>query len=1780
MQTQSNNNESNNAPLLISNGDRYNGNNYGSHAQKSQSSHNLIETEDVSFCSMITWLLWKNYKSQFQRRKVSWIIKMMLPVVFTLILGALRTAFTVDNEPVDYGNGAGTDFTIPFSQFDSNLSDHKFDVNINQPFAINNFTTESEFFITLPLCAMNFYAPASFMSVSPRPGADPHIDAVMEIMRQKWTTITDINNLTVDELPCLVYASSLPFEEGWLLKYFDSPNDIDNYCKDTDYGKGFGVSGDINDDKQKNRPIGFGISWDIPSSDGLQWSYRLRFNASGDSIATQQGGQGPPSPFEGTIFPVPSTDQPNINVFNRALTSQWLAGPGNYYYSFFLHFQTFVDNAITEYISTLPNSKAQNDTMEQVRGMTKGFYVHPTPAYETDDFWTTISGLFVFFILISFVYPYSQIVKALVEEKAGKIKEGLKMMGATFSSFWVSWYIWFFFEFVLMACAFAFIGKGLDVFQYSDTWVIFTWMLLFCINCVTYATLVSTIFDNPKVASLIGVFMFIIALYGGFFSVILDDTQKVVLCLLGPSCFSTSLTNLGQYEQSLIGLQWDNIDDTYAGFKFSTTLYMLAFDSVLYILLTLYMDKVFPSRYGQRESPFFLCLPSFWCPKKHSMKSLEVMGDAAQLNRQLSMDEQDGFEQLGNKYENQEPAISIRKLTKHFTSMMSSKIVKAVNGISMDIFSGEVFCLLGHNGAGKTTTISMLTGLLNITSGNAWILGDSVQAGGMKNIRKSLGVCPQHDVLFKRLTVREHLELFCRLKGVPSRLIPGEVDKTIDQIGVKDKEHEFPPNLSGGQKRKLSLGIALIGGSKIVFLDEPTSGMDPQSRRVTWDLIAKEKKNRCIILTTHFMDEADILADRIAIMSTGYLRCCGSSLFLKRLYGVGYTFTISLNIGADPTESKNQIDTVVLESIEGSSVISVAGGEIAYRLPFEQTASFPDVFEQLDTVKEDLSISTYGISITTLEEVFLKIGEEHKAEIEGVDDDETDSDLVDPFDNDAESIKLHQSGAANADNSVLKGAVTVGMNIDEDDDDEDQRPKKPVRLESDYQMFEQPTFQLKEQSELLIFLEHFFAILYRRWFWGIRDFRALCCQVLLPGYFAAVGLAILKLTTSVNNPNLVLSTNQWYGSDAGLQGYEIPYSNISGYNGDEQTSNFGVNSSFVETFDKLFAPSVGNLSYVPLSNNSLFNVTDYQTYLLNNLQSDDGKWHYNSFWTSHGYLSPVNISINNQTLPPINQTLPPNVTLPPIFNTSIEEIRLNNTIQLGVNCTAVHALPIVYNLANNWVLNELVHEEASISVSSHPLVITSDEKAISDSFGGIFASLFLMIAFAFIPVGAVYNIVIDRTKLTKHQQLVSGISFVSYWVGNFVADLIAAIPAMLIVYILIHAFDVDVYLGDAQGPFLAVLILFTMAILPFTYILSYLFTAADKAQTVVGTIYLVLGMILLIVSFVLDGINDQTKEINDAFENVYRIFPTFLMADGLFQIALKPLLYPDDSYFKWDIIGRDCTLMAIECVGYFLVVLLVEYCLNQPWVLTKLGFITNVVDDVKEELDSDVEKEINRIQSYMPHNQVSCASSINNSENNGYNEELVSNGANNGIADNCSDTVVLAGLRKVYKGSNGRPPNVAVRDVYLGVPQGQVFGYLGVNGAGKTTTLACLTGERFKSAGQAYIHGISIENQIQCRRYIGYCPQFDALFDLLTGKEHLRFYGMLKGLRGQKLKDQVNLLLRVLSLTKYKNRKAGTYSGGNKRKLSVAISMIGNPPVVFLDEPSTGMDPMARRHMW
>ena len=271
----------------------------------------------------------------------------------------------------------------------------------------------------------------------------------------------------------------------------------------------------------------------------------------------------------------------------------------------------------------------------------------------------------------------------------------------------------------------------------------------------------------------------------------------------------------------------------------------------------------------------------------------------------------------------------------------------------------------------------------------------------MQTIRSKMGVCPQHSVLYADLTVEEHLYFFAALKNVCTGSRKREVDAIVAKVGLTEKRHVLSASLSGGMKRKLSVAIAVLGDSEVVYLDEPTSGMDPYSRRATWQVL-KESRHintggsnptpRTIVLTTHFMDEADLLGDRIAIMAKGKLQVCGSSLFLKSRFGLGYCLTIVQDVQKGVLASNTDGIVGVLDQHLGRSgytVTSKEGAELSLKLPLDAVSVFPALFDQLDASKTDFNIGAYGISMTTLEEVFLKLSneEEHSEqphnEIEG-----------------------------------------------------------------------------------------------------------------------------------------------------------------------------------------------------------------------------------------------------------------------------------------------------------------------------------------------------------------------------------------------------------------------------------------------------------------------------------------------------------------------------------------------------------------------------------------------------------------------------------------------------------------------------------------------------------------------------------------------------------------------------------------------------------------------------
>uniref|UniRef100_A0A452TWU4 ATP binding cassette subfamily A member 13 n=1 Tax=Ursus maritimus TaxID=29073 RepID=A0A452TWU4_URSMA len=239
------------------------------------------------------------------------------------------------------------------------------------------------------------------------------------------------------------------------------------------------------------------------------------------------------------------------------------------------------------------------------------------------------------------------------------------------------------------------------------------------------------------------------------------------------------------------------------------------------------------------------------------------------------------------------PGVALISVTKEYEPHKA-----AVRDLTLTFHRDQITALLGTNGAGKTTVISMLTGLHAPTSGTIFINGKNLQTD-LSSIRRELGVCPQQDVLFDNLTVREHLLLFASLSGVQGeerRLCSSS--RTLQEVELTQHQHKQTRVLSGGMKRKLSIGIAFIGTSRTVVLDEPTSGVDPCSRRSIWDILLKYREGRTVIFTTHHLDEAEALSDRVAFLHQGRLRCCAPPFCLTEAYGQGLSLTLTKQVGS------------------------------------------------------------------------------------------------------------------------------------------------------------------------------------------------------------------------------------------------------------------------------------------------------------------------------------------------------------------------------------------------------------------------------------------------------------------------------------------------------------------------------------------------------------------------------------------------------------------------------------------------------------------------------------------------------------------------------------------------------------------------------------------------------------------------------------------------------------------------------------------------------------------
>ncbi len=215
-------------------------------------------------------------------------------------------------------------------------------------------------------------------------------------------------------------------------------------------------------------------------------------------------------------------------------------------------------------------------------------------------------------------------------------------------------------------------------------------------------------------------------------------------------------------------------------------------------------------------------------------------------------------------------AIKTENLTKRY------KNNTAVDGLNLEIEKGELFSILGVNGAGKTTTIKMLTCLTKPTSGDAYLLGDSI-TGQPDKVKAKTNISPQETAVAKNLSIFDNLVFMAQIYGADSKSAKSKANELIERFGLSEVRKSRAKTLSGGMQRRLSIAMALISDPEILFLDEPTLGLDVLARRELWDIIRSLHGEVTVILTTHYMEEAEELSDRIAIMQKGRLRAVGTA---------------------------------------------------------------------------------------------------------------------------------------------------------------------------------------------------------------------------------------------------------------------------------------------------------------------------------------------------------------------------------------------------------------------------------------------------------------------------------------------------------------------------------------------------------------------------------------------------------------------------------------------------------------------------------------------------------------------------------------------------------------------------------------------------------------------------------------------------------------------------------------------------------------------------------------
>ncbi|KAI5121844.1 hypothetical protein M0805_003277 [Coniferiporia weirii] len=998
-------------------------------------------------------------------------------------------------------------------------------------------------------------------------------------------------------------------------------------------------------------------------------------------------------------------------------------------------------------------------------------------------------------------------------------------------------------------------------------------------------------------------------------------------------------------------------------------------------------------------------------------------------------------------------AISIRNLNKTFGSTWwkwKKQDVTAIADLTINIPKFGIFVLLGSNGAGKSTALSILAGLQGRSSGNV-----QYEDGSSRPQHGVLGIVPQKNVLFPEITCHQTVKLWKAVKRPKGSSDEEDLVQLLKDCDLGNKIKSNAATLSGGQKRKLQLAVGLVGGSKIVLVDECTSGVDPLSRRALWRTLTSVREERTVVFTTHFLDEADLLGDNIAILAApGRLVAEGSPVSLKSSLGEGYRLQVTLtpqstekDVSGPPPELIERIREVAPEAYMTSSSFASA----SYHLKSKDSSTVERALSLLEQDKAALGISSYEVHGTSMEDIFLSL------------------------------MKTHGQG--------LHDEHELGHTVKE----ERVETKDSIDSSSGVPRILQLTNGRRRSA-----FSQAFTIFHKR------------CLIARRGWLTPVLSLVIAVAGSC-----------------------IPLFFLSGLNADTCVK---VVDTGLSTNASLFFP-LSPLEIVSLLGSSQGNSI---------LASPPGI--VATLGPSVASLQTTNVQSNVTFVNDINQNFQ-NLSLGGISM----DLSSGNSLVAWEASPPGSTGPTMLNLATNILYNNALN--SSNQGIGTPSIITPTLQTFPGIAGGTLVALkwdvFFGAAMAVFPAFYALYVSNERRSSVQAMQLSNGLTDpVGLWLGHLIFDSMFSVTAATIIIIIFAAVANELH---GLGLFWIVLVLYGITGALFAYCFS-LITASPLAAFAAVAGYQIIMFVLYVAGYLLTETYAKTSQAGNIITTIH--FTMSILSPvaspiraSFVSVNLFSLLCNSNSVLSTaslgsiDKFGGPIAYLFIYAFVLFAFLVWFDSGSKLPQLSSaRLGKgrfgssvqkDNNVPDDVREEADA--------------------------------------------VATS-SDALRVMHISKKYAGSAVK----AVDDVSFGVSRDTVLALLGPNGAGKTSAFNIIQGDIVPDQGDVLIQGTSVIRTPRIARLsLGVCPQFTAMDSQLSVREHLMIYGRLKGLyRGDELNENIDILLESTALFPYADRLASNLSGGNQRKLSLAIALIGNPASLLIDEFSTGVDAKMKRDMW